>query len=70
MLQPLEKIEPYITGVVSQQSEENRQDVLICLSFVDQRTERENILSQRLPHIGELVRLQLVQVWNDLRDEH
>lgn len=70
VLQSLEQVESHVAGVVSKQSQENGQDMLVCLRLVDQRAECQDILSQSLPDIRELIRLQLVQVRDDLRDEN
>jgi hypothetical protein len=69
-LKSLKKIKPNITGLIAKQCKENWQDVFVCWPFLNNRANRQYVFSQSLSNIGKLIRLKLVQTWNDRLYQH
>lgn len=60
LLQSLEKIKSNIRAFISQECQENWEDVLICWPLLDNFADGKKVLSQCLSYIWELISFQFV----------
>ena len=66
IFQSLKEIQSYFRAFVSKQVEEYWQDVLICLSFVNDWTNGEYILGKSCSNVGKLISFEVFETWDDL----
>ena len=68
VVQALEQVQSDLGALVTEQVKEQRQDVFVCWSLLNDGADRQQVLSQSTSHVGELVGLEVLQSRNNLLD--
>ena len=66
IFQSLKEIQSYFRAFVSKQVKEYWQDVLVCLSLVNDWAKGEYILGKCCSNVGKLISFKVFEIWNDL----